>query len=197
MLFVLAQGAPPPVIDGRLADDEWSGATKHALSGGGELYLLTRREFLYVGVRGPAAGLASLCVGSGDTVRILHASAAVGEGTYAREAGGWARRTMFQWALRDSPRAGGPTDADRTAFLRSAGWVANASATGLAAREFQIRLADVETLGVSYLSTGEPMAVSYWPASMDDDCRSVRVPQGFLPERATFHPERWQRVDRK
>ena len=86
---------------------------------------------------------------------------------------------------------------DLSAFLQKNRWLANASATGLAAREFQMRLADVRTLGVAYLSTAEPMAVSYWPASMDDDCRSVRVPQGLLPERATFHPECWQRVGRK
>jgi hypothetical protein len=36
--------------------------------------------------------------------------------------------------------------------------------------------------------------VSHWPASMDDDCRAVRVAQGYLPETAQFRPATWHRV---
>jgi hypothetical protein len=47
---------------------------------------------------------------------------------------------------------------------------------------------------VTFFTTNEPMTVSHWPASMDDDCRAVRVAQGYLPETAQFRPATWHRV---
>lgn len=37
-------------------------------------------------------------------------------------------------------------------------------------------------------------SAAVWPASMDDDCRSVKIAQGYLPETARFTPERWRKV---
>jgi hypothetical protein len=195
-MLLAAEGLPGPIIDGRIDPTEWAGARKHAMVNGGELYLLPRGEFLYVGIRGPNPGLASLCVVTGGRVRILHASAAIGEGTYEPAGDVWARRSGFAWALRDSPRAAGPSPADRAAFLGQSGWLANASAAGSPEREFQIRIADVEAIAVTYLSTGQPMTVSYWPDVMDDDCRDVKVPQGYLPVTARFRPGLWHTPDR-
>lgn len=195
LLLVAAQGASGPVVDGRLGAGEWAGAARHALTGGGELYLLAQGDLLYVGIRGSKPGLASLCVASGDRVRILHASAAVGEGGYVKDGASWAKRTDFEFALRDSPRGGGPTAADRAAYFQKTGWVANASATGSPEREFQIRLADVEAIGVTYLAIDEPMAMAYWPASLDDDCRALKMAQGYLPAAARFSTASWHRVE--
>jgi hypothetical protein len=75
---------PAPTVDGKIDDGEWAGATTHRLEGGGDLRLLKRGDFLYVAVHGAATGLASLCAAKGDTVRILHASAAIGEARYER-----------------------------------------------------------------------------------------------------------------
>jgi hypothetical protein len=195
-MYWLAQGPTVPMIDGRIAAEEWSGASKHSLTGGGDLYLLVRDDVLYVGVRGPAAGLASLCVAAGDRVRILHASAAVGEAAYERNGQTWVRCTEFSWALRDAP-LGGPTDADRTAFVEKYGWLATASASGAPEREFRIPRAGLAAIGVTFLSTNGGMGVSYWPDTIDDDCRTPAVLMGSVPATATFHPERWHGVGRK
>ena len=75
------------------------------------------------------------------------------------------------------------------------GWVANASNQGDPKREFRIRQTGaIQFVGVTFFATGEPTAVSHWPASMDDDCRAVRIAQGFLPETATFRPGTWHRA---
>jgi hypothetical protein len=76
------------------------------------------------------------------------------------------------------------------------GWLANASAIGSPDREFQIRADQVDAVGVTFLSTTEPPAVSYWPQTMKDDCRSVKVAQGFLPDAADFQPSGWHQVKR-
>ncbi len=188
-----AQGPAVPIIDGRIAAEEWSGASKQSLTGGGDLYLLVRGDVLYVGVRGPAAGLASLCVAAGDRVRILHASAAVGEAAYECDGRTWMRRTEFSWALRDAP-LGGPTDADRAAFVEKYGWLATGSASGAPEREFRIPRA---AIGVTFLSTKGGMAVSYWPETIDDDCRTPAVLMGRVPATATFHPETWHGLGRR
>jgi hypothetical protein len=182
-----------PIIDGRIDAQEWKEATRAAMTGGGEMQMLTRGEFLYVAVRGPKKGLASLCILKGPTVRILHASAAVGEAAFVRDGASWTKQKDFEWILRDSPRTGAPSEQAKTDFLASAGWVANASAAGSPEREFKIQASDVEAIAVTFLSTDEPMVVSYWPAAVDDSCRSMEVPQGNLPASARFNAASWFR----
>lgn len=167
MLLSVDPGTTAPVIDGRIDAAEWAGASRQATTNGGELYVLPHGDFLYVGIRGPNAGLASLCiVKDGRVARILRASAPVG-------------------------------GAARVAFLGQSGWLANASGAGSPEREFQIRLADVDAVAVTYLPMAEPLRMSYWPGVLDDDCREVKVPKGFLPATATFRPGRWRAVDKE
>jgi hypothetical protein len=165
--------------------------TTAKLIGGGEVSIVRDAEVWRVTVTGPGAGLASLCLADDSRVRILHASAAVGEGVYERSAEAWALKSDFEFALRDTPE-GPPPASERHDYLKTKGWVANADNTGTRPREFVIRAAESPALlGVTFLTTSEPMAVSYWPEVMDDDCRAMKVAQGFLPSTARFRPERW------
>ena len=75
--------------------------------------------------------------------------------------------------------------------------MANADRGGTAPRNFRIRVTDrTQYLGVTFLAVGEPMTVSYWPATLDDDCKQMKIGQGHLPEVAQFKPETWTRVQR-
>jgi hypothetical protein len=162
--------------------------------GGGEVTMRQDADNLRVTVTGPRAGLASLCVGDESRVRILHASAAIGEATYERSGDRWILKAGFDFRLRDT-RTGPPSDADRTSYLSTMGWVANASRAGDAVRAFTVRLSDpIRFVGVTFLATDEPMAVSHWPAPMDDDCRAVKIAQGYLPDSAQFRPAGWHRI---
>jgi hypothetical protein len=172
------------------------GSAALPMAGGGDVSMRRDGNSLHVVVRGPRAGLASLCLGSESRIRILHASAAVGEAVYERDGARWLRRTNFDFKLRDGG-TGPPTEADRQAYLTAMGWVANSSRTGDAPREFTVRLGDdAAFLGVTFLATSESMALSHWPASMHDDCRAVKVAQGFLPDTAAFDPASWHRISR-
>ena len=166
-----------------------------AMIGGGEVSIRKTAGELHVVVTGPRAGLASLCAADDSRVRILHASAAIGEATYDRAAGAWLLKSTFDFKLRDSRRDGPSADADRSQYFNVMGWVANASNAGNPRREFRIRLAGLRFLGITFMTTDEPMAVSYWPSTVTDDCTSVKVAQGFLPERAEFQPATWHRIE--
>ena len=162
--------------------------------GGGEVTMRQDGDDLRVTVTGPRAGLASLCVGDESRVRILHASAAVGEATYERSGDRWILKAGFDFKLRDT-RTGPPSDADRTLYLSTMGWVANASRTGDPVRVFTVRLSEpIRFVGITFLATDEPMAMSHWPASMDDDCRALKIAQGYLPDSALFRPMSWHRL---
>jgi hypothetical protein len=168
--------------------------TAAPMSGGGELAVRRAGEMLQVVVTGPRPGLASLCVGDESRVRILHASAAVGEATYVRSNGGWTLTSGFDFKLRDS-RTGPPSESSRREFLTNMGWIANASNAGDPRREFSIQLSSALTfLGAAFYATSEPARVSHWPPQMDDDCRAVKVVQGFLPAQASFRPATWHPI---
>lgn len=169
-------------------------ASPTPMSGGGEVTLRQDGDDLRVTVTGPRAGLASLCVGDESRVRILHASAAIGEAVYERSGEQWVLKSKFDFKLRDA-RTGPPSEADRSQYLAAMGWVANASRTGDAVRAFTVHLTErIRFIGVTYLATGEPMAMAHWPAAMGDDCRAMQVAQGFLPETAQFRPASWHRI---
>jgi hypothetical protein len=166
------------------------------MTGGGDVSIVSdaRGGILQVTVTGPRAGLASLCVSDGSRVRILHASAALGEASYERSGDRWVLKSKFDFKLRDT-RAGPPSEAAQQEFLASTGWLANASHAGAPTREFTIRVAsEMRFVGVTFLTTAEPMSVSHWPSAMSDDCRAVQVAQGFLPETAVFAPTTWWAV---
>ena len=171
--IVVAQGVSSPMI------------------GGGQVAIAREYDVWRVTVTGPRNGLASLCLADDSTVRILHASAAVGEAVYEKSGDAWVRKSGFTFKLLNTPSGAAP-ESERRAFFTSMGWLANADNRGAAPREFVIRASEgTRFLGVTFLSTDDPMTVSYWPAGMGDDCREVKVAQGDLPDRASFTPAGW------
>ena len=166
---------------------------KGTLAGGGDLTIRRSSDTLEIEVRGPATGIAHLCVSDGSRVRILHASAAAGEAVYERDDAVWRLRSGFDWKLRDAPNAA-PTAEQVLAHFAAAGWSAETSRAGAEQRRFRVRDAGVRYIGIVHYTFAEPSALSHWPESMDDDCRAVKVVQGYLPDSATFRPDRWHTI---
>jgi len=165
---------------------------RHALVGGGEALVRRSGDRVFVRVRGEKAGFASLCMGDQGRVEILHASAALGTAVYGREGSRWRLENGFTFTVRDSPKTGPPTEAEKRAHLEKQGWLANPSHTGAPQRDYEIRLDERRRfLGVAFLTIDQPMTVSYWPPSMDPACRAMRLLQGYTDETMDFRPETW------
>ena len=194
LLAAAAQHMQLPAIDGHLSEEEWGAAYKAPMSDGGAVRLLHTGDALFVAVKGPRAGLASLCVAKGSSVRILHASAAIGEAAFERWGDMWMKRAGFEWTLRDSPTGGWRSVSAQNDWASRSGWIANASASGSPQREFRIAAKTVDYIGVTFLTTDQPMTLTYWPPTMTDDCRLTKIAQGYLPDTARFDPPSWFRV---
>lgn len=185
----------PPIVDGVIGPEEWAGARRERLTGGGEMLLLRAGSELYVAVIGPGLGFPSLCIGDFGHVEILHASAALGSVSYTRANTEWRRGKPFEWRVRDVPEPTPTLSAERASFRAEYRWLANASHIGSPSREYQIELGpERQFLGVVFLST-KTMEAAYWPASMSDGCRDLSLLRGDAPDALRFDPSQWHKID--
>lgn len=198
--------ATAPVIDGTWAPEEWDGARRLSL-GDGELRLLQADGSLYLGIRHPALGLATVCLVRGsevhrDEVQLLHASAALGTGVYRapesdsggedHEAGLWTRTRTFEWTARGSD---GETREQQQALLAQDLWRGSNVRTGVKEEmELEIRWpheASHLRLAVAVLLLPDYDRVIAWPAEVSDNCTDIEVGRGRLPETGRFAVEEW------
>jgi hypothetical protein len=187
--------APAPTLDGTIAPGEWDHALRVLGTGGLEILLQRARDVLHVAVRGPGDGFPHVAVYHADSVRILHASAALGTGVYTRNEDAWRRVRGFEWAVRETGFSTA-AEAARQTFLRGEGWLAATMLMGKPGEtEFQIqwdRLGTPPRLAVAWWS--EAGGVQYWPAGLADAVSVERVVQGFLPEVARFQVTAWKEL---
>lgn len=192
LLLAALLALTPPLLDGVLGTDEWSGpgVRREAMEGGGEVLLRRDGDRLFIAVKSLKRGIASLCTGNRDDVEILHASAALGTARFHREGKEWKPMQNFAWTTRE-----GATAEERAAHMAAAGWLANASTAPSLVREFEVRLQPGrEFIGVAFLHTDEPQSVAYWPKSMRDDCAAIDLAQGYVHEKMRFDAKRWSKT---
>lgn len=186
---------PPPTIDGVLGPQEWSGARREKLVGGGEVLLLRAGTDLYVAVIGPNPGFPSLCIGDSRRVDVLHASAALGSVSYTPSETQWSRGKPFEWRVREVAGPAAALLAAREAFLAEYRWLSTASRAGSPTREFRILPGpERRFLGVVFLST-DTMEAAYWPPSMSDGCRNPALLRGDAPDTLQLDPTQWHRIE--
>ena len=197
----VSEAAPPeftlPVgneatIDGVFSPGEWDPAYQTELVGGGDLLLMQKDGYLYLGVRAKPEPVTSICVDQGDQVSILHSSAALGTATYQHGDQSWEKIRDFEWCCRetsDSPQA----QQSRAEQLQRDNWVANNGLTGAAEEvEFKILMPEgLLRLGVTSIGAPDYRDIAWWPQVLADDCRSLRMIQGETPDQAQFSLEKW------
>ncbi len=180
----------PAQLEGRIIAEEWAAAHEAQLEGGGSLLLMHDGGQLYIGLRGRADSMGSICLAVGDKVMILHSSMGVGTAEYEQVEDGYQRTRGFTWTWwHESDR---PTPEQQAEFLQNEGWVASTVDQGNPGEmEYQVDLsAGPVRLGVIYFA-GTDNEVMSWPAQMNDTCRSMSLIQGYPPVIALFHPEQW------
>lgn len=179
-------------LDGVVDTTEWKDAAIVKLPGNQLMRWKHDGRELLVALTGNAPFLPSLCIARNDTVRVLHASASVGDAIYSGPAGGPRQRTSdFAWALRDG-RPNAQPEREQQQQLESKGWVASTAGSNAGAREYRIRLALIGTspqLAVAFVSLfGDSVK---WPLTANDDCARSDFAMGSAPATARFTTESW------
>jgi hypothetical protein len=183
----------PPVIDGRIAAQEWNGSFEAVMPDGTELKLRRDDAYLYVAVHGTRPGFPSLCVTRGDTTRVLHASAALGDALFT--GAGSSRRLVAPFAFEmRSAESGDALAVAQARYLVSHRWVATNNAMSTTDREMKVDLALFEPndarLAIGFYTMATD-SVSVWPAGANDGCTAAKVVQGWLPPAIEVRPRSW------
>jgi len=190
---LLLSAAPPDNLaadtDGRIGPAEWAGARTLIGQDGATLLALGDETALRLAVRSEGPGILTVWISHAGRVRLLHASAAIGEAAYERtDDGAWRRAADFTWDRSHDA-------ASRRAHLAAHGWLASITPDwDRNEREFTLDLAALPRdarMAVSF-GAGEHFDTLFvWPASVRDDTRLGDMQRGTLPERAHFQPDEW------
>jgi Tol biopolymer transport system component len=180
----------PVTLDGILGDKEWGDALATPISDAVTLYLKYVDGTLCLGVRAPEMGVGNLLIAGGDSVRILHSSAALGTAVYEPAGDAWRLKTNFVWRCR-SLGASEVANAERKQFLETDGWLASTAYMGNRGDlEYQIAV-DVEPVQIAFLwlPVSDPRSVLSWPANIRQDATP-----GPVPTVAHFDVSEWATV---
>ena len=181
-------------IDGTWEQGEWNGLTL----GDSSVTLRVHEAdgYVHIGVRSDPLLVASLCLARGDTVDILHASAALGRGRYVWNGTQWSLTEDFEWRLRTLDL--GPEGQAARALHRSEqGWVASITPLGVAGEvEFQISAEwwrpEGVRLAMGLLAEGGNGRLLSWPTRLGADaCNQREIVAGPLPDTVTFAVTEW------
>ncbi len=189
-------------LDGILAPSERKAATDSLREGPTTLLVQNVAHLLRVTVTVQAEpiGVASLCLANAQSMRVLHASAALGMLHYEREGATWATDEDFVWVLRDTTMTAAALDA-RQVHLEEQGWVATTYQMGHAGvTEFLIR-GDLLPEGDLYLGLGimpqdHPGEIIGLPSASVGDCARGELVRGRPVAGLRFDPLSWKAVVR-
>ena len=186
---------PAPVIDGRIEEAEWRGAAVALQTNGLTVRLQHDGRFLFLAVSSTGDGFPSVCVARADTIRILHASAALGAVAYVYHNDAWVTRdTAFSYGMRNT----GLTEAERMErqnYLAQHGWLGSTARMGEGKHhELQISLALTgprPRVAVGYFRSAGAGERVTWPASLaggPEGCAELRLIQGWVVAHPRFEP---------
>jgi hypothetical protein len=186
------------VIDGRMNEAEWERAAVQRLPDGTILRLQHDGRYLLLGIEGGKQGFPSVCVAHGESVRVLHASAALGSVAYSRSQGDWTTgENEFVYGMRNTELTEAAR-AERSEYLSRHAWLASTYRMGDGrAYELQISLSilpEKSGLAVAYfVPAGETGSIVRWPQSLapGDGCADDKLVRGHVPARLRFKPEQW------
>lgn len=191
---------PAPTIDGVIDSTEWRGAAVERLSNGLTVRLQHDGTYLFLAISSTGEGFPSICAVKGDTLRVLHASAALGAMIYTRTPEGWSRRdTVFVYGMRNTELTPAARD-ERRAYLAEHRWVASTFRMGQGrAHELQLSLAlldRVPRIAVGYYRTQGAQAA--WPESLvaeGEGCGELRLLQGYASSGPRFRPDMYVELE--
>ena len=199
ILFILAQftGIDDDNIrlDGMISKTEWAGASEYDLSSGGKLYVLRKGNDLYLGIKGTDPGWAHVYLHWKDSVRVLHASAALGDQVYIQREN-WKLQKKFNWELREFVYDEKLVQ-KQEAYFKKNGWCANNNNAGdKKTLEFRIDLARHGNTELRFASlyTADAKNLSYYPSTLTDNTLLQDLVSGSNPDNLQFKTSDWVKV---
>ncbi len=188
------------VIDGTIEEGEWRGSAV-VKRRDGEMLLRHDGKYLYIGIRSARRGFPSVCLMRGNTVRVIHASFALGEAMYAKTNATWRLDAPFEWEP-PARAVGSDRDPQRMRFLTERGWVGSTVPMGNP-RHAEIPNAldqlDPRDLRVSVAffleDAGRGEEIASWSRTRArDGCANERLVRGYAPQKLTFRKSGWTKV---
>jgi hypothetical protein len=203
VVFVMSlspQTAPQFAItlDGKVDPEEWKNASTHKLHQEGEVKIMTDAQYVYVGFRGAKLGWSHVYTLHGDTVEVLHASAALGSSRYvAGKDNKWAAVQSFNWELRDTSMSERAVSG-RLEYLKKHGWVGSVVFMHPDRREQEYvisrALFNSPVMQVAALRASHPDTLQYWPAMLADATRASELVRGVTVDTLNFVPSQWAAI---
>jgi hypothetical protein len=147
-----------------------------------------------IGISATRQGNLSVCTANDDTVRVFHASAALGSAWYTHSPAGWITQdTEFTYGMR-TPVLTDTAREERRTYLAQHGWLGGTIRMGDGRMmELQISLDVISrtprlALGYFVMNSNEGRSVLAWPDSLnrDDSCADDTLVRGHVP-RAVFY----------
>jgi hypothetical protein len=179
--------------DGKLNDPEWAAAEKFALAGGGSLHLVRSSSILHIALQGNEPGWAHVYFLSGDTVHVLHASAALGAVKYHKKGDTWFPLQSFKYTFRDTVY-NDAVAAKQHEYLLRRGWVANNNNMGDGRTlEFKIDLSrwKTKTFQMAFVFLADSKKPQYFPNTLADDTLLEDLVYGNTPDSLDFEIKSW------
>lgn len=191
-------GTEIELITAREARDPLTAGAVRRLPDGTLIRLRHDGRYLFLAIATARQGFPSVCVARGDTIRIFHASAALGSVVYTRSAQEWVTgETKFVYGMRNTA-LDAEARAERDDYRARHGWLANTlRMSDGRAYELQISLAaapERSRLAIAfYVPGGDTGSVLAWPESPapGDGCFDEKLVRGYVPAALRFAPEEW------
>ena len=185
-----------PVIDGTATDNEWKAAWR-STQRDATLYLFHDGEDVYAAVKAPAFAITSVYIARGDELKILHASAAIGDAIYRRDAAGaWRLQTKFAFTRYKNPE---DIVARGKVFFDEHGWVSSHMRLGAPGdTEFRLqgRTLDGARVAVTYYDPDSRSVLLAYPAGLTGDIVAHEIQAGYTPDVLKIQPEAWVTLKR-
>jgi len=196
-LFAFATSDNAPILlDGQINAAEWAGAKEYPLTNGGQLFMIRKADDLYLGIKGYAQGWAHVYVSRQDTIRVLHASAALGDQLYTKINDKWKLQSRFNWQLRDDVYNNDLAQ-QQSRYYHQYGWCANNNNTGdKNTLEFRINLHSYDTasLKIAVVFTADAKLYCFYPAGLTDDTLLQNLVVGNPADSLRFNISEWMKM---
>ena len=183
-------------LDGKADEAEWKDAQKYELKNGGSMLVRKGENEIWVSLESSKKGWVQIYISAGDTIRVLHASAALGEARYVKQKQLWHAIQDFKYELRDRGY-NEQVAAKQQDYFQKFGWTANNNNTGDGKTfEFKIDLLRFgrSPVAMAYLILDDPNDPHYFPVTVNDHTILPRLMQGYTPDSLSFDTGSWQKI---